>query len=131
MNKLDEAHKRVLGLQLPTDPRWVNLAEMDLEEILTDHAYCEQKAATSCISPKKCLLSSCVLGTPCSWLRHWPCILIDIVLMIVMCYLMCGKLLDSVVFTVVRSDGVFVLTWFRHCWASEFPNALRKSCYLK
>lgn len=42
--------KTVLGLQLPTDPRWVNLAEMDLEEILTDHAYCEQKAATSCIS---------------------------------------------------------------------------------
>ena len=50
MNKIEEAHKRVLGLQLPTDPRWVNLAEMDLEEILTDHAYCEQKAATSCIS---------------------------------------------------------------------------------
>jgi tRNA-(ms[2]io[6]A)-hydroxylase len=41
---------RMLGLQLPTDPRWVNLAEKDLEEILTDHAYCEQKAATSCIS---------------------------------------------------------------------------------
>lgn len=41
---------RMLNLQLPTDPRWVNLAEMDLEEILTDHAYCEQKAATSCIS---------------------------------------------------------------------------------
>lgn len=40
----------VLGLRLPTDPRWVNLAEMDLEEILTDHAYCEQKAAISCIS---------------------------------------------------------------------------------
>jgi len=40
----------VLGLRLPTDPRWVNLAEKDLEEILTDHAYCEQKAATSCIS---------------------------------------------------------------------------------
>lgn len=39
-----------LGLELPTDPRWVNLAEMDLTEILTDHAYCEQKAATSCIS---------------------------------------------------------------------------------
>ncbi len=35
---------------MPTDPRWVNLAEMSLEEILTDHAYCEQKAATSCIS---------------------------------------------------------------------------------
>lgn len=39
-----------LGLQLPTDPRWVNLAEIDLSEILTDHAFCEQKAATSCIS---------------------------------------------------------------------------------
>ena len=42
--------KNILGLQLPTDPRWVNLAEMQLEEILTDHAYCEQKAATTCIS---------------------------------------------------------------------------------
>ncbi len=42
--------KSMLGLKLPTDPRWVNLAEKDLEEILTDHAYCEQKAATSCIS---------------------------------------------------------------------------------
>jgi tRNA-(ms[2]io[6]A)-hydroxylase len=50
MNEIDEAHKRVLGLQLPTDPRWVNMAEMDLGEILTDHAYCEQKAATSCIT---------------------------------------------------------------------------------
>src|SRR6187455_3458068 len=40
----------MLGLKLPTDPRWVNLAEMTLEEILTDHAYCEQKASTSCIS---------------------------------------------------------------------------------
>jgi tRNA 2-(methylsulfanyl)-N6-isopentenyladenosine37 hydroxylase len=42
--------KNILGLHLPTDPRWVNLAEMSLEDILTDHAYCEQKAATSCIS---------------------------------------------------------------------------------
>ena len=40
----------MLGLKLPTDPRWVNLAEKDLEEILTDHAYCEQKATTFCIS---------------------------------------------------------------------------------
>jgi tRNA 2-(methylsulfanyl)-N6-isopentenyladenosine37 hydroxylase len=40
----------MLGLKLPTDPRWVNLAELSLEEILTDHAYCELKAATSCIS---------------------------------------------------------------------------------
>jgi tRNA 2-(methylsulfanyl)-N6-isopentenyladenosine37 hydroxylase len=42
--------KNILGLKLPTDPRWVNLAELELEEILTDHAYCEQKAATTCIS---------------------------------------------------------------------------------
>ena len=40
----------MLHLQLPTDPRWVNMAEISLEAILTDHAYCEQKAATSCIS---------------------------------------------------------------------------------
>lgn len=42
--------KNILGLQLPTDPRWVSLTEISLEDILTDHAYCEQKAATSCIS---------------------------------------------------------------------------------
>ncbi len=42
--------KNILGLQLPTDPRWVNLAEIQLQEILTDHAYCEQKAASTCIS---------------------------------------------------------------------------------
>ncbi len=42
--------KNILGLKLPTDPRWVDLAGMSLEDILTDHAYCEQKAATSCIS---------------------------------------------------------------------------------
>ena len=42
--------KNILGLQLPTDPRWINLAELQLEEILTDHAYCEQKAALTCIS---------------------------------------------------------------------------------
>ena len=40
----------MLGLKLPTDPRWVNLAEKSLQEILTDHAYCEQKAASTCIS---------------------------------------------------------------------------------
>jgi tRNA-(ms[2]io[6]A)-hydroxylase len=43
-------NRSILGLRLPTDPRWVNLAEISLEAILTDHAYCEQKAATSCIS---------------------------------------------------------------------------------
>lgn len=42
--------KNILGLQLPTDPRWVDLASISLQEILTDHAYCEQKAATTCIS---------------------------------------------------------------------------------
>jgi tRNA-(ms[2]io[6]A)-hydroxylase len=42
--------KNILGLRLPTDPRWINLAEKSLTDILTDHAYCEQKAATSCIS---------------------------------------------------------------------------------
>lgn len=40
----------MLGLKLPTDPRWVDLAEMSLEDILTDHAYCEQKAASTVIS---------------------------------------------------------------------------------
>ena len=40
----------MLGLKLPTDPRWVNLVDKCIEEILTDHAYCEQKAASSGIS---------------------------------------------------------------------------------
>jgi tRNA 2-(methylsulfanyl)-N6-isopentenyladenosine37 hydroxylase len=42
--------KNILGLQLPTDPRWVDLTAIALEAILTDHAYCEQKAATTCIT---------------------------------------------------------------------------------
>ncbi|MBU2913628.1 tRNA-(ms[2]io[6]A)-hydroxylase [Reichenbachiella agariperforans] len=42
--------KTTLGLNLPTDPRWANVSEMDLAEILIDHAYCEQKAASSGIS---------------------------------------------------------------------------------
>jgi tRNA-(ms[2]io[6]A)-hydroxylase len=42
--------KTILGLQLPTDPRWVRLAQSSLTEVLTDHAYCEQKAAASCMS---------------------------------------------------------------------------------
>lgn len=42
--------KFVLGLELPTDPRWANIAEMQIGDILVDHAYCEQKAASSCIS---------------------------------------------------------------------------------
>jgi tRNA 2-(methylsulfanyl)-N6-isopentenyladenosine37 hydroxylase len=48
--ELSPETKNILGLQLPTDPRWVDLASISLEDILTDHAYCEQKAATTCIS---------------------------------------------------------------------------------
>ena len=40
----------MLGLKLPTDPFWVNIVERNIEEILTDHAYCEQKAATNAIN---------------------------------------------------------------------------------
>ena len=40
----------MLGLKLPTDPRWVNIVEKNIEEILTDHAYCEQKAGTNAIN---------------------------------------------------------------------------------
>ncbi|MEZ4875514.1 MAG: tRNA-(ms[2]io[6]A)-hydroxylase [Flavobacteriaceae bacterium] len=40
----------MLGLKLPTDPRWVNIVEKNVQEILTDHAYCEQKAASTAIS---------------------------------------------------------------------------------
>ena len=40
----------MLGLKLLTDPRWANIAESNMEEILTDHAWCEQKAASNAIS---------------------------------------------------------------------------------
>ena len=50
MELYTEAQRNILGLQLPTDPRWVDLAGISLQAILTDHAYCEQKAATTCIS---------------------------------------------------------------------------------
>lgn len=40
----------MLGLKLPTDPRWVNIVEGNIEEILTDHAWCEQKAASNAIA---------------------------------------------------------------------------------
>ncbi len=50
MEILSNDTKNILGLQLVTDPRWVDLAGISLQEILTDHAYCEQKAANSCIS---------------------------------------------------------------------------------
>ena len=50
METLSQDTKNILGLKLVTDPRWVDLAAISLEEILTDHAWCEQKAANSCIS---------------------------------------------------------------------------------
>ncbi|MBN7815739.1 tRNA-(ms[2]io[6]A)-hydroxylase [Algoriphagus pacificus] len=46
----ESTRQKMLHLKLPTDPRWVNIAEMKIGDILTDHAYCEQKAASSCIS---------------------------------------------------------------------------------
>jgi tRNA-(ms[2]io[6]A)-hydroxylase len=50
METLSQDTKNILGLHLVTDPRWVDLAVISLEDILTDHAWCEQKAANSCIS---------------------------------------------------------------------------------
>ena len=44
------AESPMLGLRLPTDPRWVKLVESNISEILTDHAWCEQKAASNAIS---------------------------------------------------------------------------------
>ncbi len=46
----EKNQKVMLGLKLPTDPRWINVVEKDIAEILTDHAYCEQKAASNAIS---------------------------------------------------------------------------------
>ncbi|MCL6218569.1 tRNA-(ms[2]io[6]A)-hydroxylase [Zunongwangia pacifica] len=40
----------MLGLKLPTDPRWADIANKNIEEILIDHAWCEQKAASTAIS---------------------------------------------------------------------------------
>ena len=50
MEEITNPGKTILKLKLPTDPRWVNIAEKNIREILVDHAYCEQKAATSGIS---------------------------------------------------------------------------------
>ena len=47
---MDTIEKHVLGLGLPTDPRWTDIAQKNIEAILIDHAYCEQKATSSCIS---------------------------------------------------------------------------------
>lgn len=50
MNWEETTRQKMLHLKLPTDPRWVDIAQMQIEDILVDHAYCEQKAASSCIS---------------------------------------------------------------------------------
>ncbi|HYG20585.1 MAG TPA: tRNA-(ms[2]io[6]A)-hydroxylase [Ohtaekwangia sp.] len=47
---MEAKDKFTLGLELPTDPRWIDIAGKHIREILVDHAYCEQKAASSCIS---------------------------------------------------------------------------------
>lgn len=47
---MSTADNSILGLKLPTDPRWVDLASISLDYVLTDHAFCEQKAATQCIT---------------------------------------------------------------------------------
>lgn len=47
---MEKRKKVILGLKMPTDPRWVKLVEGNISEILTDHAWCEQKAATNAIS---------------------------------------------------------------------------------
>ena len=47
---MSTSENTILGLKMPTDPRWTDLASISLEEILTDHAFCEQKAATQCIT---------------------------------------------------------------------------------
>lgn len=47
---MEKNEKVMLGLKLPTDPRWAQLADSNLSEILTDHAWCEQKAALNAIA---------------------------------------------------------------------------------
>ncbi|MEZ4922312.1 MAG: tRNA-(ms[2]io[6]A)-hydroxylase [Crocinitomicaceae bacterium] len=66
----------MLGLKLPTDPRWVNIVESNIEEILTDHAWCEQKAASNAISiitqnPDKTELVSTLLEIAAEELDHF------------------------------------------------------------
>ncbi|MGB1102256.1 MAG: tRNA-(ms[2]io[6]A)-hydroxylase [Crocinitomicaceae bacterium] len=66
----------MLGLKLPTDPRWVKLVETNIEEILTDHAWCEQKAASNAISiitqnPDKTDLVEALLALAKEELEHF------------------------------------------------------------
>ncbi|MCH2655869.1 MAG: tRNA-(ms[2]io[6]A)-hydroxylase, partial [Flavobacteriales bacterium] len=66
----------MLGLQLPTDPRWVDIVEKNIEEILVDHAYCEQKAASTAISfiigfPEKTELVQAMIGLVAEEMSHF------------------------------------------------------------
>ena len=66
----------MLGLKLPTDPRWVDIAQQNLEDILTDHAYCEQKAVSSAISliigfPDKPQLVSAMINLAKEEMNHF------------------------------------------------------------
>jgi tRNA-(ms[2]io[6]A)-hydroxylase len=47
---MSSSENTILGLKMATDPRWADISALSLEHILTDHAFCEQKAATQCIS---------------------------------------------------------------------------------
>ncbi len=47
---MSDKYGNILGLKLPTDPRWVNVVQANIVEVLIDHAFCEQKAASNCIS---------------------------------------------------------------------------------
>lgn len=66
----------MLGLQLPTDPRWVDIVEKNIEEILVDHAYCEQKAASTAISfiisfPEKTELVQAMINLVAEEMSHF------------------------------------------------------------
>ena len=66
----------MLKLKLPTDPRWVNIVEKNIEEILTDHAYCEQKAASNAITiivkhPEKTEMVTALLALAKEELTHF------------------------------------------------------------
>lgn len=78
-----EENKHVLGLKLPTDPRWANIALLDLKDILVDHAYCEQKAASACISlivqfPEKEKLVETLAPVVAEEWNHFERVLIEI-----------------------------------------------------
>ena len=60
----------MLNLKLATDPRWVTIAESNLEEILTDHAWCEQKAATNAKERRACAPARW-LSLPSTALAPW------------------------------------------------------------